>query len=162
MIKGEVGLFAARDLKKGTVVAKDEQFKTQFYRWDEVELDKITKKKMQDFCQMEEGGFYAPADLNCLSMGWFMNHSCDPNVGVNEKGDFVTMKNVRQGEELAWDYSYGEIDSEIEMECHCGGKNCRKIMTGKDWRLPSLLKNAKYFMPNLRKKVSQLKKTNGI
>lgn len=159
MIRGEVGLFAVRNLKKGTIIADDAQFKTKFYRWEDIRLDKTTKAKVKDFCQTTKYGFFAPPNLNYLSIAWFMNHSCSPNVGVNDIGDFVAMKFIRKGEELVWDYAFGEIDSDIKMKCNCGSKSCRGVLTGRDWRRPELLgKYFKYFMPNFKKEILKMNK----
>jgi len=158
-LSGEVGLFAVKNLRKGTIVADDAQFKTSFFRWKDVKLDKITKNKIKDFCQTTKDGFFAPPNLNYLSIVWFMNHSCSPNVGVNDSGDFITMRLVKKGEELNWDYAFGEIDSDLKMRCSCGSKNCRGFLTGRDWRRPDLLnKSFDYFMPNLKKEILKMQK----
>lgn len=161
IIKGEVGLFSVRNLKKGIIIADDAQFKVKYFLWSDVRLDKITKVKIKAFCQTTKDGFFAPANLNYLSIVWFMNHSCSPNIGVNDAGDFVTMRFVRKGEELVWDYAFGEIDSDIKMKCLCGSKRCRGILTGWDWRRPELLKKYfQYFMPNLKKEILRMQNNN--
>lgn len=70
----------------------------------------------------------------------FLNHSCNPNAGVRGrividsekkakgKYEIVAMKTIKEGEEIAIDYAMIEGDDLWEMECHCGNKNCRKIV----------------------------------
>ncbi len=59
---------------------------------------------------------------------WFINHSCDPNVGRNSLYKIVAMRDIDIGEELTIDYSMTEEDPLWAMKCSCGAKNCRKII----------------------------------
>jgi hypothetical protein len=67
----------------------------------------------------------------------FSNHSCDPNIGVQGQIVFVAMRNIQAGEELTHDWATTDND-DYEMECHCGAPNCRKVITGQDWRRKDL------------------------
>jgi SET domain-containing protein len=145
MLPGEVGLFALRPLKKGTIINKafvcGEKFFSSiiFSR-----LDKITKKCVTDFCTRVYDGFFSVPDINYVPISWFSNHSCDPNIGFNKKGDMVLMKNVKAGEELTQDYGFSNTDPKYKMRCRCGSKNCRKIitaMTGKIRNISRKIKN---------------------
>lgn len=147
MLSGEVGLFALRSLKKDTVINKtfscnEKYFSKKTYE----ELDKITSKVITDFCTQVYDGFYSVPDLNYLPMSWFSNHSCDPNMGFNKKGDLVLIKNVKAGEELTQDYGFSVTDPKYKMRCRCGSKNCRKIITGNDWKDPEYFKKNKEYM----------------
>jgi hypothetical protein len=63
----------------------------------------------------------------------FLNHSCEPNVGVQGQIVFVALRDVVAGEELTLDY--GTIDHDTEpMVCQCGAATCRTTITGEDWR----------------------------
>ena len=61
--------------------------------------------------------------------GIFTNHSCDPNTGLrnNELGayDFVALRDIKQGEEITWDYETTEFILIAVFECHCGSPKCR-------------------------------------
>jgi SET domain-containing protein len=71
------------------------------------------------------------------SVMMFLNHCCEPNVGVQGQIVFVALRDVAAGEELTIDY--GTIDHDAEpLECHCGAACCRVTITGEDWRLPDL------------------------
>jgi SET domain-containing protein len=67
----------------------------------------------------------------------FSNHSCDPNIGVQGQIVFVAMRDIQAGEELTHDWATTD-DDDFEMECHCGAANCRKVITGQDWRRKNL------------------------
>lgn len=154
LVKGEVGLFATRAIKKDSVIVPDSHFSDmQFIPWKDFDkFDRTTKRKIVDFCIGDNGGFWAPRDLNYISIAWHINHSCNPNIGFNSKADFVAMRNIKKGEELTWDYGFGESNPNFRMVCKCGTKKCRKLITGNDWK--NLILNQKfykYMLPNLKK-----------
>jgi hypothetical protein len=62
----------------------------------------------------------------------FVNHSCDPNVGMAGNVVLVAMRDISPGEELTIDYAFFD-DSDDVMECRCGSASCRRTITGKDW-----------------------------
>jgi len=89
--------------------------------------------------QIEDGLFIAPrsadeveANILCL------NHSCDPNVGVRGQITFVAMRDIRAGTELTIDYAMIDGDPAERMDCACGARQCRTVITGSDWRRPEL------------------------
>jgi hypothetical protein len=89
--------------------------------------------------QIEDHLYIAPrsaaeveASMLCL------NHSCDPNVGVRGQIAFVTMGDVPAGGELTIDYAMIDGDPSERMDCSCGARECRRVVTGDDWRLPAL------------------------
>lgn len=57
----------------------------------------------------------------------YLNHSCDPNCGVQGLFDFVAMRDIKAGEELTTDYAMQD-DSNWEIPdggCLCGASTCR-------------------------------------
>ena len=66
-----------------------------------------------------------------------LNHSCDPNLGVQGQIVFVAMRNIEAGEELTIDYAMTD-DEPYEMLCACGADSCRTVITGRDWKNQSL------------------------
>jgi len=66
----------------------------------------------------------------------YINHSCDPNCGVTPALDLVTIRDVREGEELTYDYSTTMLERHWTMKCKCGSKNCRKVVRDFD-QLPT-------------------------
>lgn len=58
----------------------------------------------------------------------FVNHSCDPNSGIEMEGNSIGLKAIKaiaSGEEITWDYSTTMDEDDWEMDCQCGSKNCR-------------------------------------
>ncbi|MGO9266387.1 MAG: SET domain-containing protein-lysine N-methyltransferase [Candidatus Binataceae bacterium] len=116
-------------------------------------LDEAVRAKVDAFCIGTPDGFIPPEDLdfNKLTIEWYLNHSCDGNLGFNQKGDFVARRKVEKGEELTYDYGLAESNPRFRMKCKCGAPNCRKIITGNDWRDPAFReKNLEYMLPRLR------------
>lgn len=83
----------------------------------------------------------------------YNNHSCNPNCGMRGEITFVAIKDIDTDEELTIDYAF--IDNEdYAFECHCGAPNCRKIVTGFDWKNKELQKMFfPYFSEYLKEKI---------
>jgi uncharacterized protein len=89
--------------------------------------------------------FLAPAiEAEFEGLMMFLNHSCEPNVGIQGQIVFVAMRAVAAGEELTLDYATIERPSE-PMSCRCGAKDCRRMITGQDWRKPDLQRKYGHF-----------------
>src|SRR6266849_4498689 len=67
----------------------------------------------------------------------FSNHSCDPNIGVQGQIVFVALRHIMRGEELTHDSATTDDDDSV-MSCHCGVRDCRRTITGKDWQKAAL------------------------
>lgn len=84
----------------------------------------------------------------------FLNHSCEPNVGVHGQIMFVAMRNIKKGEELTIDYAMIDNGSQ-KMPCNCGKKSCRRVITGKDWQKKELQQKYKgYFAYHIQEKIA--------
>jgi uncharacterized protein len=67
-------------------------------------------------------------------------------VGVRGQITFVAMRDIPPGSELTIDDAMIDGEPSEGMECSCGTRECRKVITGEDWRLPDLQrKYAGYF-----------------
>lgn len=111
------GIFAGEDIPKGEVAFI---LKGQIIR-----LSPRTKEesmKFPDAIGMKEGIWLDP-----VPPFKYINHSCEPNLGMKDETSFVALRDIREGEELTFDYSISE-HSLWEMECNCGSKDCRKII----------------------------------
>jgi uncharacterized protein len=75
----------------------------------------------------------------------FSNHSCDPNIGVKGQIVFVAMRDIQVGEELTHDWATTDDDT-YELECRCPAPNCRKVITGQDWRKKELQEKYRGFI----------------
>lgn len=88
--------------------------------------------------QIEDDLFIGPVEMSeRYDAMMHLNHSCDPNVGIQGQICFHAMREIEAGEELSFDYATGD-DDDWEMNCSCGSTQCRGLITGKDWKLPEL------------------------
>lgn len=76
----------------------------------------------------------------------FANHSCDPNTGIVGNILLVAMTAIEPGEEICFDYAMADTDDYDEFVCECGSAQCRRLVTGGDWRLPDLQERYRGFM----------------
>jgi uncharacterized protein len=62
----------------------------------------------------------------------YSNHSCEPNCGLTPNLEMKTLRHIKQGEELFWDYSTSMLERHWTMQCRCGSASCRKLITDFD------------------------------
>ena len=89
----------------------------------------------------------------------FLNHSCNPSVGIKGSVSIVALRNLKEGEEITIDYSTIEGDPRWEMKCMCGEKNCRDIIRSIHFLPESQFRKYLPFVSNYFKKV-YLKENN--
>lgn len=85
--------------------------------------------------------------LLCEPPFLYSNHSCNPNCAVNNKLEMFALEKIKSREELFWDYSTSMLERHWTMQCACGEKICRKIITDFDL-LPTELQ-LKYLRMNI-------------
>ena len=145
------GLFATSAIAKDEIVA----VKAGHIVDGKTLREKITPELGPVEIQIDDDLFIAPVieEERELSM-LYLNHSCDPNLGIRGEITFVAMRDVSAGEELTHDWAMTD-DDDYSMECNCGAANCRRILTGKDWQWPDLQKRfAGYFSAYLARKIA--------
>ena len=150
---GGVGLFTTRSIKRGDIIAKWQDLnENKFFSWDVFnKFDSVTKNMMLHFCAQTEKGIYAADNINLISLPWHMNHCCNGNVGFNMEGDFISIKRIKAGEELCYDYGFVMSDPKYKLKCNCKDMKCRKIITGNDWKdLKYQKKYFKFMSPEIR------------
>ena len=147
------GLFAIADLAKNEIVA----VKGGHIVDGKTLREKIAPRLGPMEIQIDDNLFIAPVsdEERELSM-LYLNHSCDPNLGIRGEITFVAMRDIRAGEELTHDWAMTD-DDDYSVECNCGATDCRKTLTGKDWQRPDLQKRySGYFSAYLARKIALL------
>jgi hypothetical protein len=135
------GLFAREPVEKGEIVCIKGG-----HIFDRKVLREIQSKLGPAEIQIADNLFIGPLDEREREGSMiFSNHSCDPNLGVKGQIVFVAMRDIQAGEELTHDWAMTDDDN-YEMECNCGAQNCRKILTGQDWRRKELQEKYKGFI----------------
>ena len=147
------GLFATADIAKNEIVA----VKGGHIVDGKTLREEITPVLGPVEIQIDDDLFIAPVmkEERELSM-LYSNHSCDPNLGLHGEITFVARRDIRAGEELTHDWAMTD-DDDYSVECNCGAPDCRKMLTGKDWRRPDLQKRyAGHFSAYLARKIALL------
>ena len=134
------GLFAVEPIQGGEIVAiKGGHIVDRETYLAHADVIGVSDIKIAD-------GFYVaaldPAEYEGVML--FLNHSCEPNVGVQGNIVFVAMRDVAAGEELTIDYAMID-DDDARMDCRCGTPSCRGMVTGRDWQRPELQRYGSYF-----------------
>ena len=86
----------------------------------------------------------------------WINHSCDPNLGMRGQIVLVARRPIATGEELCYDYAMTDGCAYDEFDCRCGSALCRGRITGDDWRQPLLQRRYRgYFSPYLALRIAR-------
>lgn len=112
-----MGLFARRDLRDGRRIGKY-RGTTYYKRSSSDYVEESHKPYLMDTI---EGGFIDGYQLN-NHMRW-ANHSRTPNAYAHLENDgavfFITLRDIRAGEEITIDYGYDPTKPEIPRCRHC-------------------------------------------
>lgn len=146
------GLFAKHEIAKGEVVAVKGGYIMTTQDWAAI-ADSIGPAEIY----VSDGLVIAPRSTEDYESSMMhLNHSCEPNVGVEGQIVFVTMRKIEPGEELVIDYAMID-DCDGEMTCRCGTASCRQVISGRDWRRPELQRKYEgYFSAYLQRKMTQV------
>lgn len=128
-----LGLYAARDLEKHTMVIEyiGEIIRTELAETREKQYE-ARNRGIYMFRLDEER--VVDATL-CGGLARYINHSCNPNcvaeiVEVERDLRIIIFakRRISRGEELAYDYKFDIEDDQHKIACACGAPNCRKWM----------------------------------
>ena len=121
-----IGAFAGEDIKKGQFIhtLSGERVSLQEC-WDRINKE---DEALTDPLQIALEEYI---DLDEFSRTF--NHSCDANMGLKNESDLFALRDIKKGEELTFDYSTtvgpNIPKTEWYMDCSCGSKKCRKIIS---------------------------------
>ncbi len=134
------GVFATRQIKKNEQIIQ--------YIGEKItkkEGDKRSNNRIQKYLKSNKTGSVYIFELNkkydldgspLYNKARYINHSCEPNCEVeiaNEKIWIKSIKKIRKGEELTYDYGYEfDKDDYKDHECKCGSKDCIGFIISSD------------------------------
>jgi len=149
------GLFAKAAIAKGEIIAVKGGYVLTKEQRDQIGADLGPSE-----IQITETLFIGPTTLADREGGMMhLNHSCEPNVGIQGQIVFVAMRDIAVDEELAVDYAMFD-DEPYNMTCHCGSNRCRSMITGVDWRKPEIQKRYDgYFSWFIQRRIDSLKRS---
>jgi SET domain-containing protein len=151
------GLFAARPIRAGDVVAIKGG-----HVLDAAALRRVRSRVAASYIQVGDGFYLGAASRREVARNkLWLNHSCEPNVGIRGEITFVAMRAVAAGEELTYDWAMEE-NAPARTRCRCGSPRCRKWLTGRDWRRPELRRRYRgFFSAYLADKIRRLARDSG-
>jgi hypothetical protein len=121
------------------------------------ELDELSEDIRRHTVQVEERLYLASHGPD--EGPDFINHSCDPNTGLEGQIALVALQRILPGEEVTIDYAMCDGSPYDEFYCACGSPICRGRVTGDDWRNPVLWERyAGHFSPYLERRIKALKR----
>jgi SET domain-containing protein len=135
-----LGVFANEFIPKGTKVWK----LTTAKKYSREEYEKLHPEIKKE--AYPEGDHFVQA----IGEGESWNHSCDANTWWTADDELSALRDIQQDEEITYDYATTDIDPDIRYswKCHCGGKNCRKILHWNDILIPEVYKKYQGHLPS--------------
>ena len=110
-----VGVFTKSHLPKGLVLeileGSDDKH-TRFVSVEEAKKDVGLFEMCERYGVLTKNGYWCPADFCHIHIGWYINHSTNPNVGTIDRIVYKTLKEILPGEELVMDYK--TLDEDID------------------------------------------------
>lgn len=139
------GIFAVKPIKKdeilsvyGGYIITKRQYK---------QLAKKDFKHIGDYAIEVAEGFYLVSSMKGrLEDDDLFNHSCSPNAGIKGHLIMTAMRDIYPKEEITYDYAMTDAGIGYSFKCRCLAKNCRKVITGRDWKIPLLQRKYKGYM----------------
>jgi hypothetical protein len=151
------GMFACKPIKKGEIVVI---WGGQVF--SEAEF-KSGKARERSTVPIDDGLYLGSVYNDPENLDEYMNHSCDSNVWLKDEVTLIARRDIAKGEELTIDYALWEASSAWQMLCCCGSPLCRKLITGRDWKLPELqIRYQDHFSPYIAARIQNLNFTAKI
>ncbi len=123
------GLFARENISKGEIVVVKGG-----YVMTTAQRDKVSEQLGPAEIQITDDLHIGPVTSDEREGGMMhLNHSCEPNLGLQGQIVYVALHDIAEDEELAFDYAMTDDDHSDTMECSCGTASCRGTITGQDW-----------------------------
>src|SRR5262245_16254096 len=148
------GVFATQRIGKGERVAV---FGGDVMRVDDV--NELPERLRVYALQIEERFVLGDKRASDPEDSDYFNHSCDPTCGFKGQLFLVAMRDIGAGEEVTFDYAMvlsplaGNTVA-FDMACRCNAPNCRRRITGNDWRIPELRQRYRgYFSQYLQERI---------
>ena len=149
------GIFATEFIKKNTRIIEyigEKISKKEGDRRSNIRIKRyLNSKKTGSVYIFELNSKYDIDGTPKYNKARYINHSCDPNCEVeiiNNEIWICSIKKIRKGEELTYDYGY-EFDKDDFRDhvCKCGSRNCIGfIISSDDW--PKYLKYLQKIISN--------------
>ena len=91
----------------------------------------------------------------------FVNHSCRPNCEMQKwtvnglyRMALFTLRDIKPGEELTYDYNFSLFNPHEGQICRCGARDCRGVIGGRTQRINGLLGKVESTKPDSKQSQS--------
>ena len=112
--------------------------------------------------QVDEESWLGNRAEEPLDEDYFINHSCDPNLWMQDEVTLTARRSITAEEEATMDYAMHFADPAWTMRqpCSCGSSLCRGQIRGADWMLDDLQRRyLGHFSPLLNQRIAHLQKS---
>ncbi|MBT3408824.1 SET domain-containing protein-lysine N-methyltransferase [Candidatus Woesearchaeota archaeon] len=130
------GIFAKEKINTNEIIAIKNG-----YIFNQKKFNKLPFECKIYCSQIDDNFFLGPKKITEIEQNAiFINHSCNPNVGIRGQIIFFAMRDINLNEELTLDYStqFTKMIAMKNTKCKCGNINCRSIIRDSDWKLNKL------------------------
>jgi S-adenosylmethionine/arginine decarboxylase-like enzyme len=145
------GIFAQGFIKKGSIIGI---LTGKFYQ--KKDLDIIENDLKNFLIPIDDNLFIGPDNIYEISPLFYINHSCEPNAGIEGDIAIIALRDIEPNEEITIDYATLFFNKE-RMLCQCKSLNCRKSIHGTDILMPELQKKYNNNIANWIKRKLDLK-----
>ena len=122
--------------------------------WSYEEFSQLPEENQSHGIQVDEDHYQTYGLDEAPESADYVNHSCEPNAGLQGPITLVAMRSIEIGEEICFDYAMSDGTPYDEFTCGCATPACRGIVTGNDWQLSELqLRYANYLSPYLQRRI---------
>ena len=97
------GLFAIKRIRRGSLIIDYFQGKGKFLCLHD--YDRLYNNGFDYDIQIDDDLFFAPISKKDLQDADYLNHSCNPNCGINGSFKIVALKDIEPWEEITFDYA---------------------------------------------------------
>ncbi|MCX6717024.1 MAG: SET domain-containing protein [Candidatus Taylorbacteria bacterium] len=149
------GVFAIADISKGETVMVMGGYVLGID--EEIEGGEYVAKYNMDISEKHSFCPRTDEELNLMPQN-LINHSCEPNVGFKDVVFIISIRDIKKGEQIVYDYAFVMWSSDesvchFEMDCLCGSRTCRKKVKEDDWNIKSIQEQyGDYFQTFIRSK----------
>lgn len=99
---GGVGVFAAHDIPKGTPVF------TASVNTRTMKIKDVPEEFLKYAVYLNDEECWVPERCDRMEIGWYLNHSSEPNITKTSKTSAIACRDIKAGEEIL--LNYNELD----------------------------------------------------
>jgi len=121
------GVFATRPIPKGTILYVKDPLEIEVTPEQFEQMDSQYQSVVNWFSYIDERGYR----IVSWDIAKYVNHRCDANSISTGYGFEIATRDIAAGEEITDEY--GIFNLPCPMQCCCGSRNCRGLISGNDW-----------------------------